>query len=160
MNPDPSFKMGEEKTLIQKLKPFALPAIAIGLIINANQNNQGNSSNFLRGFSVTTFSNGAVYRVDRSMTRAQKVRGEWGRYLTFSYLKTYRGRASFWTVEADCQDYTANWLGDGDVAFNPGWQRLKNRRPTISQKVAKEVLDEYCPQMKKLVNKTRKYSKK
>ena len=149
--------MGEEKTLIQKLKPFALPAIAVGLIINANQNN---SSKLFRGFNEITFSNGSIYRVDKSRIRAQKVREKWGRYLIFSYSVNYRGRSYTWNVEADCQDYTANWLGDSDIAFNPGWQRLKNKRPTSAQQVAKGVLDEYCPKMRKLISRTKKYSKK
>tara|TARA_Y100001968_G_C19083632_1_gene584242 strand:+ start:323 stop:610 length:288 start_codon:yes stop_codon:yes gene_type:complete len=71
-------------------------------------------------------------------------------YSEISYSKIYRGRSYTWNFEADCQDYTANWLGDSDVAFNPGWQRLKNRRPTSAQQVATGVLDKYCPKMRKL----------
>tara|TARA_Y100001968_G_C19036290_1_gene562274 strand:+ start:179 stop:310 length:132 start_codon:yes stop_codon:yes gene_type:complete len=43
--------MGEEKTLVQKLKPFALPLIAVGLIINANHNS---SYKLSRGFNEIT----------------------------------------------------------------------------------------------------------
>ena len=53
-----------------------------------------------------------------------------------------------WKVKADCLDYTADWDGDSQ-----GWRRLKTPSLTAeSSKEALKVLDEFCPQMERLVD--------
>ncbi len=79
---------------------------------------------------------------------AIKVKGEYGRYITFRYFRDKKGRKYEMTVEADCQDYTANWKDDGR-----GWLNLRSKKWSRLEppQEAKKILDEFCPQMTKLV---------
>ena len=54
-----------------------------------------------------------------------KIRNKWGRYLSYKY--SVGGIIN--NVEADCKDYTANWLND-NLVFNKnkGWNKLSNSR--------------------------------
>ena len=77
---------------------------------------------------------------------AMKIRGEYGRYLRYRYFRIGNdGVGNQWTAEADCQDYTANWEGDEE-----GWRNLKRDKKESSVE-AKKILDEFCPQMDRLV---------
>ena len=79
---------------------------------------------------------------------AKKINGEYGRYITFRYFRQVKGRKYERTVEADCQDYTANWEND-----DRGWLNLRSKkwsRKEATQEV-KNILDEFCPQMDQLV---------
>jgi len=77
---------------------------------------------------------------------AMKIRGEYGRYLKYRYFLIGNDGVGYqWTVEADCQDYTANWEGDEE-----GWRNLKRDKKESSVE-AKKILDEFCPQMDRLV---------
>mgnify|MGYP001158664968 CR=1 FL=1 len=57
-------------------------------------------------------------------------------------------RSNVWAVTVDCQDYTADWKGDGQ-----GWRKLRGakRDTKISTDMAIEIVDEFCPQMSRLV---------
>tara|TARA_B100001093_G_scaffold492764_1_gene534211 strand:+ start:340 stop:1191 length:852 start_codon:yes stop_codon:yes gene_type:complete len=60
-------------------------------------------------------------------------------------------RAPTWNVEADCEDYTANWKGLG------GWRKLK--RSAVNDdagQLALDIMDEFCPQMNKLVSEAKR----
>ena len=63
-------------------------------------------------------------------------------------------------AEADCQDYTANWAGDKE-----GWVNLENPSKKLkswyleSTKEAKNILDEFCPQMDRLVKEAKSGTK-
>ena len=48
---------------------------------------------------------------------AMKIRGEYGRYLTYRYYRL--GQDSEWSADADCEDYTVNWKGDRE-----GWKDI------------------------------------
>lgn len=63
--------------------------------------------------------------------------------------------SALWTVEADCQDYTANWDGD-----NEGWRNLRGEKADdkMSTLEAKKILDEFCPQMDDLVDRAKQKS--
>lgn len=56
--------------------------------------------------------------------------------------------SSSWRVEVDCLDYTANWDGDSE-----SWRKLRtvNEEDKASSKEARKIMDEFCPQMEKLV---------
>jgi len=60
---------------------------------------------------------------------------------------------SNWRVEVDCLDYTANWDGDSE-----SWRNLKNIKPgeSPSSKEARQVMNEFCPQMPRLVEEAQK----
>ena len=81
---------------------------------------------------------------------AKKVRGDWGRYIEYRYFRNHPAGSSEWHVDADCIDYTADWRGD-----SRGWLKLKSNQSEI-RKEAKKILDEFCPQMDKLVQDAKK----
>jgi hypothetical protein len=56
--------------------------------------------------------------------------------------------SSNWRVEVDCIDYTANWDGDSE-----SWRKLRNIQPDDkpSSREARKIMDEFCPQMPRLV---------
>lgn len=54
--------------------------------------------------------------------------------------------AQYWSVQADCRDYTADWDGDRE-----GWRKLSPESNRPSTKEARAVLDEFCPQMERLI---------
>jgi hypothetical protein len=58
-----------------------------------------------------------------------------------------------WRVEVDCLDYTANWDGDSE-----SWRKLRtiNEEDKASSKEARKIMDEFCPQMPRLVEKAQK----
>jgi hypothetical protein len=80
--------------------------------------------------------------------RSMEVRGEYGRYLTYRYFRVGNNFAYEWTAELDCEDYTANW--DGDKGKEKGWRNLNTSKKESSIE-AKKILDEFCPQMNRLV---------
>lgn len=81
---------------------------------------------------------------------AKKVRGDWGRYIKYRYFRNHPAGSSEWHVDADCNDYTADWKGD-----SRGWIKLKSNQ-SEQRKEAKKILDEFCPQMDKLVQDAKK----
>ena len=84
---------------------------------------------------------------------AMEVRGEYGRYLKYEYLLI--GEATrLWKVKADCEEYTADWKGDVG-----GWRDLKTSKKPSSIE-AKNILDEFCPQMSKIVEETKSGERK
>ena len=74
---------------------------------------------------------------------AKEVRGEYGRYLNYRYYRV--GQNTEWSADADCEDYTVNWKGD-----RGGWLDVKVHQEEKSQEALK-ILDEFCPQMDRLV---------
>ena len=103
-----------------------------------------------------TRDDGRIIRMRVNSLSAKKERGSYGRYLEYVYsIETKNGGAT-WGVQADCKDYTANWDQD-----NYGWYQVskpeeylkpgKEKSMYSPALEAKEVLDEFCPQMDKLV---------
>ncbi len=100
---------------------------------------RGSNTGWLKG-STVLFNPAAVI--------AKKVNDSWGRYISYRYHET-RGNIK-WEVkiDGDCKEYTADYIGD-----QRGWYKLRERTKTrwgITQEVI-EVLDEFCPQMNRLV---------
>tara|TARA_A100001011_G_scaffold394808_1_gene488070 strand:- start:177 stop:830 length:654 start_codon:yes stop_codon:yes gene_type:complete len=80
---------------------------------------------------------------------AMEVRGEYGRYFKYRYFRIENnGFSTQWSAEADCLDYTANWKGD--TGKEKGWRDLKTSNLESSIEAVK-ILDEFCPQMDRLV---------
>ena len=91
-------------------------------------------------------SDGSLVLFNPLAINAMEVRGEYGRYLKYRYYRIYNeGGSQQWMAEADCQDYTADWKGD-----DRGWRDL-NTATKESSIEAKNILDEFCPQMDRLV---------
>ncbi len=56
-----------------------------------------------------------------------------------------------WKVQADCEEFTADWEGD-----NQGWRKLRSQSlKKDSSKEAFEILEEFCPRMAELVDAAR-----
>ena len=58
-------------------------------------------------------------------------------------------RSYLFKVEVDCEENTANWVGQLG-----GWWKLKGPKPTrrdADAVTATEIMDEFCPQMNRLV---------
>ena len=113
-------------------------------IRNTNRKNltrswqRGSNAGWLKG-STVLFNPAAVI--------AKKVNDSWGRYISYRYHETRNIKWEI-TIDADCQEYTADYIGD-----QRGWYKLRERTKTrwgIAQEVIK-VLDEFCPQMDRLV---------
>ena len=87
-------------------------------------------------------------RVDSVKALSKKVL--FGRYLKYQYgLQTTYWNV-MWGVQADCEEYTANWdqdsrdwykVDDPDMYLKPG----ENSSQFNSATEAKVVLDEFCP---------------
>ena len=86
--------------------------------------------------------------------RAIEVRGEYGRYIKYRYFRITNKGAKQWTADADCEDYTANWIGDKEK----GWRNLNTHKAESSIE-AKNILDEFCPQMDRLVEEAKSGTK-
>ena len=99
-------------------------------------------------------SDGSLSLFNPLALRAMEVRGEYGRYLTYRYFRVGPTYTTQWTAEADCQDYTANWMGDKEK----GWRDLKISKKESSIE-AKNILDEFCPQMDSLVKEAKSGTK-
>ena len=97
-----------------------------------------------------------VFRVFSPKTVvASKIKNKWGRYLKYRYY--WKHQSYEWTVHADCQDYTADWQDDGKP-----WIKLKRKKASNTFDVydAKTILDEFCPQMDRLVKEAKSGTKK
>ena len=91
-------------------------------------------------------SNGTTTLFHPDAVVAKEVRGEYGRYMNFRYFViSSNGASREWSVDVDCEDYTANWDND-----NQGWIKLRGARDGI-EKGVKEFCDEFCPKMNRLV---------
>ncbi len=118
----------------------------------------------LRGKKISEIETRQLVRKDGTLSLfnpsaliAKKVRGEYGRYITFRYFRDKGQRKYEMSVEADCKEYTANWLDDGK-----GWLDLKNPKWLKKEppQEAKNILDEFCPKMDKLVEEAKSGSRK
>jgi len=111
---------------------------------------------------------GTVVKMRTNTVKARKLgHPEYGRYISFIYTRgpitgsfynIWTGQyynnlpAKSWTTEADCQDYTANWEGDGG-----GWIDVKDPDKYVGSQLMdsvreiNSVLREFCPQMDRLV---------
>jgi hypothetical protein len=102
------------------------------------------------GLRTWTRDDGTIARMRISSVVALKNKGKYGRYLEYRYGLERKNNHSMWGVQADCQDYTANWDKDAE-----GWKRLNDpamylrpgERSSMNQpaREAKAVLDEFCP---------------
>ena len=93
---------------------------------------------------------GTIILFNPTTVIARKIRGEWGRYLSYRYFAIRGSRQGEWSVDADCQDYTADWKGDEEP-----WRNLRAHKRD-SSKEALKILDEFCPQMDRLVKAAKK----
>ena len=89
-------------------------------------------------------------------------KGKYGRYIEYRYSLEERyinmkTQVWDWLVQADCEDYTANWdkdsdgwykVRDPDMYLRPGRFEMKEKYP--SAKEAKTVLDEFCPKIESI----------
>ena len=97
-----------------------------------------------------------LYRKDGSLSLfnpltvvAVENEGEYGRYINYRYFLIHTSaRPKQWTVDADCQDFKADW--DGDTGKETGWRDINTSKEDSSIE-AKNILDEFCPQMDRLV---------
>ena len=91
--------------------------------------------------------NGDVVLFSTKDVKPLSVRNQFGRYLSYTYsVNGYSNQ-----VEADCRDYTANWLND-NLIFNKnkGWNRISDSKEERILE-AKKILDEFCPKINNLL---------
>ena len=112
------------------------------------------------GLRTWTRDSGVIVRMRTSDIKAVNLkRRGYGRYLSWIYFRSGDDATGGWNnkVTVDCQDYTVKWKG----LFSGGWSDLNNLekyREKIgdpseynSRKEVKIVMDEFCPQMERLV---------
>ena len=102
------------------------------------------------GLRTWTRDDGTIIRMRVDSVKAISLKGSFGRYLKYQYGLENKNYNAMWGVQADCQDYTANWdkdfagwqeVGDPDMYLKPG----KNSNQYNAAREAKAVLDEFCP---------------
>tara|TARA_B100000212_G_scaffold223255_1_gene169329 strand:- start:423 stop:1076 length:654 start_codon:yes stop_codon:yes gene_type:complete len=120
------------------------------------------------GLRTWTRDTGVVVRMRTNTLIAIPNKGSYGRYLQWYYARSgdSKVQGKSWEVTGDCEDFSANWEGDGlkwMPVQNPEefltrrfpfphdrWgQRMNDFYPSAVE--AKDVLDEFCPQMDRLV---------
>jgi len=126
-----------------KVAEMCMKAVDFQGCVNAMTGKKANE--FGEGTRDFLRNNGSLSLFNPLAISAMEVRGEYGRYLKYRYVLISNGRPYLWKVEADCQDYTADWKGDDE-----GWRDL-NTATKESSIEAKNILDEFCPQMDRLV---------
>ena len=101
------------------------------------------------GLRTWTRDDGTIIRMRVESVKALSKNGIYGRYLKYQYGLEDRHYNNMWGVQADCQDYTANWdqdnagwfkVDDPDMYLKPGEKSYKFNSTTE----AKAVLDEFC----------------
>lgn len=122
-----------------------------------------------------TRDSGVVVRMKiSSITAMKSSNGEYGRHIRWVYGRDgfAQGTSTYWglgiatssassgtvnEVQADCVNYTADWHGD-----NFGWRSVKDPEKYRRDKnwyepvlEAKQVMDEFCPQMNQLLEKVK-----
>ncbi len=108
------------------------------------------------GLRTWTRGTGVIVRMRTDSIEAMESKGTYGRYIKWIYSRTTGNQSggSTWSVEGDCKDYTVNW--EGDLA---GWTKVRNPKELVKKNrsayepaiEAKAVLDEFCPQMNRLI---------
>jgi len=108
-----------------------------------------------QGLRTWTRATGVTVRMRTASLVAMKSSdGDYGTHIKWVYGRTARDNDGYQKeVQANCKEFTADWNMDGQ-----GWRSVKDpeqyRRntdeyePTIE---AKAVMDEFCPQMQRLV---------
>ena len=120
------------------------------------------------GLRTWTRDTGTKVRMRTKSVKAVQLGKPYGRYLEWFYTRgviegsfynwlidrtTNNIPARSWKVEADCIDYTVNWQADSG-----GWMNVRNPDQYVGNQImdpareAKNVLDEFCPQMDRLVS--------
>ena len=120
------------------------------------------------GLRTWTRDTGTEVKMRTKSVKAVQLGNPYGRYLEWLYTRgVIKGSfynwftettvnnlpARSWKVEADCIDYTVNWQAD-----NGGWRSVRNPDQYVGSQLmdpareAKNVLDEFCPQMNRLVS--------
>ena len=120
------------------------------------------------GLRTWTRDTGTKVRMRTKSVKAVQLGKPYGRYLEWFYTRgviegsfynwftgttTNNQPARSWKVEADCIDYTVDWKGEAS-----GWISVKNPDQYVGNQLmdpareAKNVLDEFCPQMDRLVS--------
>jgi hypothetical protein len=108
------------------------------------------------GMRTWTRETGVIIRMRAASVVAMKsANGEYGRHLKWVYGRTTGVNAEGWQkeVQADCKEYTADWSNDA-----AGWKDVKDpekyRRNSDNYepvREAKAVMDEFCPQIERLI---------
>ena len=102
------------------------------------------------GLRTWTRDDGTIIRMRVNSVKALRHKGTYGRYLKYQYGLQNHENSVMWGVQADCEDYTANWdqdnfgwykVDDPDMYLKPG-ERSRWFNATTE---AKSVLDEFCP---------------
>ena len=120
------------------------------------------------GLRTWTRDTGEIIRLRESAIKAKDENGAYGDFLTWIYSlerKTKKGKTI--KVVASCSEYSADWSHDGE-----GWFQVRNPDEYIGKRYsnffggrftesmnqlvepareAKQILDEFCPQMNRLV---------
>ena len=120
------------------------------------------------GLRTWTRDTGTEVKMRTKSVKAVQLGKSYGRYLEWFYTRgviegsfynwftertTNNQPARSWKVEADCIDYTVDWKGEAS-----GWISVKNPDQYVGSQLmdpareAKNVLDEFCPQMDRLVS--------
>jgi hypothetical protein len=76
---------------------------------------------------------------------ARNFNSEWGRHISYRYVLKRGNKSLEIDVDADCFNYKVDWKGDETPWFDVRGSRRK------SHKEAKSILDEFCPQINRLV---------
>ena len=92
-------------------------------------------------------SDGTIVRLNSIKAITTSSIGEdYGRFLKWNYSVERTSTTTSWTVVGDCKSFSADWDDDGE-----GFIDL--RRPNDnSSKEARSVLDDFCPQMNRLID--------
>jgi hypothetical protein len=108
------------------------------------------------GMRTWTRETGVVVRMRTASVVAMKsAKGEYGRHLKWVYGRTGPDNTGWQKeVQADCQEYTADWNEDGltwtDVKDAEKYRRKPDEYEPVRE--AKAIMDEFCPQIERLIN--------
>ena len=98
--------------------------------------------------------NGKIVIINIGSLRAIPFNGKFGRFLEWSYEvdQSNKKKRVKWTLAADCEKSAAKWEG-----ANEKWVSLDSSAVKKSESLqeAKALLDEFCPQMNRLVKQER-----
>ena len=107
------------------------------------------------GMRTWTRETGVIIRMRIASVIAMKSdKGEYGKHLRWVYGRTGTNNDGWQKeVQADCKEYTADWNEDGkswlDVKDPEKYRRKSDEYEPIRE--AKAVMDEFCPQIERLI---------
>jgi hypothetical protein len=107
------------------------------------------------GMRTWTRETGVIVRMRVASVVAMKSgQGEYGKHLKWVYGRTGTNNDGWQKeVQADCSEYTADWNEDGaswkDIRDPDKYRRKSDEYEPVRE--AKAVMDEFCPQIERLV---------